>query len=146
MKQNLFRDCYGIKTKNEMRPSTIHLDISMMSNNQQLSPFDISLLTWNKGHHRIWHTCFILQAAFCQFYGRYNNLVCQYNLSLGQMLSDMFELSYQLLSHFWNTNLDYGLNRLPELELGLTVGVTGRQGMLTLLGIWSHLWCFQGSV
>jgi hypothetical protein len=40
-------------------------------------------------------------------------------------------VSCQSLSHFWVTDLDYGLNRLPELELGLTADVTGRQGMLT---------------
>jgi hypothetical protein len=28
--------------------------------------------------------------SFLQFYGRYNDLVCQCNLSLGQMLSDVF--------------------------------------------------------
>jgi hypothetical protein len=31
-----------------------------------------------------------LQAAFRKFYSRYNDLVCAYNLSLGNMLSDMF--------------------------------------------------------
>jgi hypothetical protein len=30
-----------------------------------------------------------LQAAFRKFYGRYNDLICPYNLSLGHMLSDM---------------------------------------------------------
>jgi hypothetical protein len=28
--------------------------------------------------------------AFRKFYGRYNDLICPYNLSLGHMLSDMF--------------------------------------------------------
>jgi hypothetical protein len=40
-----------------------------------------------------------LQAVFfCNFYGRYNDLVCQYNLPLGQigqMLSDVFYISRQ---------------------------------------------------
>jgi hypothetical protein len=40
-------------------------------------------------------------------------------------------VSCQSLSCFWYTDFDYGSNRLPELELGLTAGVTGRQGMLT---------------
>jgi hypothetical protein len=40
-------------------------------------------------------------------------------------------VSYQSLSRIWYTDLDYGSNRLPELELLLTAGVTGRQGMLT---------------
>jgi hypothetical protein len=31
-----------------------------------------------------------LQADFCKFSGRYNNLIYPYNLSLGHMLSDMF--------------------------------------------------------
>jgi hypothetical protein len=31
-----------------------------------------------------------LQAAFRKFYGRYNDLISPYNLSLGNMLSDMF--------------------------------------------------------
>ena len=31
-----------------------------------------------------------LKAAFRKFFGRYNDLDCQYSLSLGQMLSDMF--------------------------------------------------------
>ena len=31
-----------------------------------------------------------LKAAFRKFYGRYNNLVYQYDLSLSQMLSDVF--------------------------------------------------------
>jgi hypothetical protein len=31
-----------------------------------------------------------LQAAFRKFYGRYNDRICPYNLSLGHMLSDMF--------------------------------------------------------
>jgi hypothetical protein len=69
-----------------------------------------------------------LQATFRKFYGCYNDLVCQYNLCLGQML---WYVSYQSLSHFWYTDLDYGSNRLPELELGFTAGVTGRQGILT---------------
>jgi hypothetical protein len=36
-----------------------------------------------------------LQAAFRKFYGRYHDLICPYNLSLGHMLSDV---SYQSLS------------------------------------------------
>jgi hypothetical protein len=31
-----------------------------------------------------------LQAAFRKFYGRYNDLIYPYKLSLGHMLSDMF--------------------------------------------------------
>jgi hypothetical protein len=32
-------------------------------------------------------------SSFRKFYGRYNNLVCQYNFPLGQMLSDVFDTS-----------------------------------------------------
>jgi hypothetical protein len=52
---------------------------------------------------------------------------------------------YQSLSRSWHTDLDYGLYRLPNLEIGLTAGVTGLQGML-LHGTWSHLRYIQRSV
>jgi hypothetical protein len=35
-----------------------------------------------------------LKAAFRKFFGRYNDLVYQYNVSLGQMLSDVFHTNY----------------------------------------------------
>jgi hypothetical protein len=38
---------------------------------------------------------------------------------------------YQSLSRSWYTDLDYDSYRLPDLELGLTTGVTDQQGMLT---------------
>jgi hypothetical protein len=40
-------------------------------------------------------------------------------------------VSYQSLSRSWHTDFDYGAYRLPDLEIGLTAGVTGRQWMLT---------------
>jgi hypothetical protein len=36
-----------------------------------------------------------LQAGFRKFYGRYNDLISSYNLSLGHMLSDMFHINRQ---------------------------------------------------
>jgi hypothetical protein len=60
-----------------------------------------------------------LQAALRKFYGRYKDLICSYNFSLGHMLSDMF-----------HTNLDYGSYHLANLEIGITLGVTSQQGML----------------
>jgi hypothetical protein len=63
-----------------------------------------------------------LQAVFRKFYGRYNDFVCQYNLPPGKLLSDAF-----------HTNLDCGVYRLPELEIGFTAGVIGRQGYVHLL-------------
>jgi hypothetical protein len=71
-----------------------------------------------------------LEAVFRKFYGSYNDLICPYNLSLGHMLSDV---SYQSLSRSWHSDLDYSYSsyRLSNLEIGLTAGVTGQQGMLT---------------
>jgi hypothetical protein len=42
-------------------------------------------------------------------------------------------VAYQSQSHIWYTDLDYCSYRLPKMELGLTVSVTGRQGMVTPL-------------
>jgi hypothetical protein len=36
-----------------------------------------------------------LQAAFRKFYGRYNDLACQYNLPLGQILSTVFHTDHK---------------------------------------------------
>jgi hypothetical protein len=44
-----------------------------------------------------------LQAAFCKFYGRYSDLLCQYNLLLSQMLSDVFTVKAVYLN--WNYDL-----------------------------------------
>jgi hypothetical protein len=61
-----------------------------------------------------------LQAALRKFFGRYNNLVCQYTLHLGHIY-----VSYQSLSQSWYTDLNYGSYCLLELELRLMTGVTG---------------------
>jgi hypothetical protein len=55
------------------------------------------------------------------------------------MLSDVFHTNLF-------TDLDYGSNRLPELKLGLTAGVTGWQEMFTPPRHLIHLWYFQRSV
>jgi hypothetical protein len=47
------------------------------------------------------------------------------------MPNPLWYVSYQSLSRSWYIDLDYGSDRLPDLELGLTAGVTGRQVMLT---------------
>jgi hypothetical protein len=70
-----------------------------------------------------------LQAAFCKFYGGYNNLVCQYNLPLGQVLSDVFH-ECRSLRRYWHADLDCSSCRLLDLEVGLMAGVAGRRGML----------------
>ena len=36
---------------------------------------------------------FRLQVSLRKFHGRYNNLICPYNLSLGNMLSDIFHIN-----------------------------------------------------
>jgi hypothetical protein len=96
---------------------------------------------------------FRLQAAFRKFHGRYNDLICPYNLLLGHMLSDMFHLKlirYQfwipIVNFSWKTDLDYGLSCLPNLEMGLTADVTDQQGCLLLHGTWSHLYYIQRSL
>jgi hypothetical protein len=50
-----------------------------------------SLLTNKLMSQEFQHSRF--PAAFCKFYRRYNDLICQYNLSLGHMLSDMFHIN-----------------------------------------------------
>jgi hypothetical protein len=45
-----------------------------------------------------------LQAAFRKFYGRYNDLIYPYDLSLGHMMSDMFHNNHSAVI---DTDLDY---------------------------------------
>jgi hypothetical protein len=45
---------------------------------------------WQRQLISHWLLQFHLQAAFYKFYGRYNDLVWQHNLSLDQMLPDVF--------------------------------------------------------
>jgi hypothetical protein len=44
------------------------------------------------------------------------------------MQDSIVKLDIMHLSRSWDTDLHYGSSRLFELELGLTAGVTGRQG------------------
>jgi hypothetical protein len=53
-------------------------------------------------------------------------------------------VSYQSLSVL--DTLNYGSCSIFDLEIGLMAGVTGRQGWLLLLCIWSHPWYIQRSV
>jgi hypothetical protein len=43
----------------------------------------------------------------------------------------LWYISYQSLSRSWHNDLDYGLYRLPDLEIRVTADVIGRQGMIT---------------
>jgi hypothetical protein len=65
-----------------------------------------------------------LMSAFRKCYGRYNDLIDNYKLSLSHMLSDIFHTnSWPYLAHWlWQ--------RINPHETGIT-GVTCRQGMLT---------------
>ena len=65
-----------------------------------------------------------LKSSFRKFYGRYNDLVCDYKLSLAHMLNNLLDC------HF-HTGLDDGLSRTPNFDKGRTADVTGQQGMLT---------------
>jgi hypothetical protein len=67
-----------------------------------------------------------LQAAFCKCYGRYNNLIYPCKLSLGCMLSDIFHTNV-----LDTLILTTGRTVYRTVEIGLTAGVTGQQGMLT---------------
>jgi hypothetical protein len=40
-----------------------------------------------------------LQLSFCKFYGRYNDLVCDYKLPLAHMLDDLFQTIWKTHSH-----------------------------------------------
>jgi hypothetical protein len=64
------------------------------------------------------------QAAFCKFYGSYNDLVWP-----SFRPHAAWYVSYQSLSR-WHTDLEYGSYRLPDMEIGFMAGMTGPQGML----------------
>jgi hypothetical protein len=71
-----------------------------------------------------------LQAAFRKFFGRYCNNLSYFPIQpfVGPHVVWCF---ISIVNGFWHTDLDYGSYLLPNLEIGLTAGVTGRQGMLT---------------
>jgi hypothetical protein len=72
---------------------------------------------------------FCLQGSFCKFYVRYNDLVCQYNLTFRPYT--VWCISYQSLRRPGHTNHDHGSYYLPDLEKRLEAVATGRQSMLT---------------
>ena len=55
-----------------------------------------------------------LEAAFCKFYGRYNNLVYQYDLPLSQMLSGVFHSHCSAVFHtlIWLRIVPFACSRL----------------------------------
>ena len=54
----------------------------------------VSCCCWGFGD-RFWG------GAFCKFCGRYNSLICPYNLSLSQMLSEMFRENFWAVFEHW---------------------------------------------
>jgi hypothetical protein len=82
--------------------------------------------------------------SFPHILRRYTDLVCQYNLSFTP--NAIWCVSYKSLSHYLYTDLRYGSYRLPKLELGLTLSVTGWQGMLTPPMLLIQPLLFPGSV
>jgi hypothetical protein len=62
------------------------------------------------------------RTAFHKFYGRNKDVDCQYNISFGHKVFDVFHT---------NCDPDYVSYRLPDLEIGFMAGVASRQGMLT---------------
>ena len=82
-----------------------------------------------------------LKVTFRKLNGRYKDQVCPYNLSLSNMLSDMFQDSYTLI--LTNGLLRVQLPDLPDVDYWLETVETGQQCLL-LLCTRSHLWCIQG--
>jgi hypothetical protein len=76
-----------------------------------------------------------LKSSFRKFYGRFNDLVCHYKLSLVHMLNDLFYILFVRLSfpywlRRWVTPYTYFLFRARG----------GQRGCLLLLGTWcNHL-------
>jgi hypothetical protein len=66
-----------------------------------------------------------LRAAFFKFYSRYKDLDCQYNRPLGQMLSDVFRTNRYVVTTIRT------MYCLPDMEIEIMAGVTGRQGMVS---------------
>jgi hypothetical protein len=81
------------------------------------------------------HTSFILQeflqtrlmSAFCKFYGRYYNLICNFH-----WVQSVWHFPYQNLDRSWHSDFDGGSLRIHDHETGLMACVTSQQGMLTL--------------
>jgi hypothetical protein len=79
------------------------------------STYDQFLIFWQSNNKLIDVTgvsTVSLTGNFLQIFQSYNDLVWQYNLLLGLMLSDV---SYQSLSLYWYTGFNYGSSRLPKL-------------------------------
>jgi hypothetical protein len=88
-------------------------------------------------YDQVWFQAIYWQTSWCHrgFYGLvYRQLSAKSLQRLSLPIQPSFRavalwcVSYQSLSLSCHTNLDYGSNHLPELELGLTAGVTWSTG------------------
>jgi hypothetical protein len=85
-----------------------------------------------------------LMSRFCRFYGRYNDLIYDYKLTLNHMLSDTFRInSYAVLS---TMPLTADNSAFLIIQLGSRRVWPVDRGCLLLLGTWSHLWYIRGSL
>jgi hypothetical protein len=83
-----------------------------------------------------------LKSSFHKFYGRYNDLVCDYKLSLGHMLNDLFHFPFRLSFPYLTTgNLVYLISTKGPRQVWPV-----RRGCLLLHGNWSYLHIYRGSV
>ena len=85
-----------------------------------------------------------LMSASRKFYGRYNDLIHNYKLSLSHMLSDIFHTnSYTALG---TLTLTADNSALTTMDLGSRRVWPVNRGCLLILGTWSHLRYIRGSV
>jgi hypothetical protein len=121
----------------------------------------VSFKTFMKNKMRLWNTNapesdkFHWQPCLCQIFWKVSQMLrsqlqIAYSIRSNIAKSDQIKVmerscpiqpffgphavwyvSYQSLSRSWHTDLDYGWYRLSNVEIGLTAGVTGQQGMLT---------------
>jgi hypothetical protein len=85
-----------------------------------------------------------INSTFCVFRGGYNNLVCQENLPLDQMLLNIFETTVRAFFEyiFWQQRTSFTC--LRHISDGRCNWST--EDSFFLLGTWSQLRCIQGSV
>jgi hypothetical protein len=84
-------------------------------------------------------------SAFRKFYGRYNDLIQNYKLSLSYMLSDIFHTNSRPYMAYWLWQTAEN-SAFMIMELGSRRVWPIDWGCLLLLGTWSHLRQVWGSV
>jgi hypothetical protein len=81
--------------------------------------------------------------AFRQFYGRYNDLMYIYKLSLSHMLFDIFHTKSETV--LCTLTLTADNSAFMVMELGPRRVCPIDRGCLLLLDTWHHLWYVRGS-